>query len=96
MNWDDKGDGPFRLPDGWVDSWVELKPGDDCWTYDTKANDMLSGNRNQQRREWTAQQEMAMIGRHFCFDKTVLCSFQMYAVVDDMKPVYHCSELLNL
>ncbi|KAG8066686.1 hypothetical protein GUJ93_ZPchr0004g39674 [Zizania palustris] len=50
MNWDDKGDGPFPLPDGWVDAWAELKPGDDGWTYDTKANGMLSGNRNQQKR----------------------------------------------
>uniref|UniRef100_A0ACD5Y6Z2 Uncharacterized protein n=1 Tax=Avena sativa TaxID=4498 RepID=A0ACD5Y6Z2_AVESA len=50
MNWDDKGDGPFPLPDGWVDSWLELKPGENGWTYDTEANAMLSGNRNQQER----------------------------------------------
>ncbi|KAM0832455.1 hypothetical protein ACQ4PT_064869 [Festuca glaucescens] len=50
MNWDDKGDGPFPLPDGWVDTWVELKPGENGWTYDTEANGMLSGNRNQQKR----------------------------------------------
>ncbi|KAF8670748.1 hypothetical protein HU200_050413 [Digitaria exilis] len=50
MNWDDKGDGPFPLQDGWIDAWVELKPGDDGWTYDTKANGMLSGNRKLQKR----------------------------------------------
>ena len=50
MNWDDKVDGPFPLPNGWVDAWVELKPGENGWTYDTEANDMLSGNRNQQKR----------------------------------------------
>ncbi|KAG6776798.1 hypothetical protein POTOM_016586 [Populus tomentosa] len=32
MNWDDKLDGQFPFPDGWVDAWVELKPGDDGWT----------------------------------------------------------------
>ncbi|KAL6641184.1 hypothetical protein ACP70R_019365 [Stipagrostis hirtigluma subsp. patula] len=50
MNWDDKGDGPFPLQDGWTDAWVELKPGEDGWTYDTKANGMLSGNRKMQKR----------------------------------------------
>ncbi|KAF8723283.1 hypothetical protein HU200_021801 [Digitaria exilis] len=50
MNWDDKGDGPFPLQDGWIDAWVELKPGDDGWTYDTKANGMLSGNCKLQKR----------------------------------------------
>nr|CAB3477291.1 unnamed protein product [Digitaria exilis] len=50
MNWDDKGDGPFPLQDGWIDAWIELKPGDDGWTYDTKANGMLSGNRKLQKR----------------------------------------------
>ncbi|XP_073264817.1 uncharacterized protein [Populus alba] len=44
MNWDDKLDGQFPSPDGWVDAWVELKLGDDGWTYDTKSNQMLSGN----------------------------------------------------
>ncbi|KAF6986019.1 hypothetical protein CFC21_003816 [Triticum aestivum] len=42
MNWDDKIDGPFPLPDGWVDAWAELKPGEGGWTYDTVANAMLS------------------------------------------------------
>ncbi|CAN6288264.1 unnamed protein product [Urochloa humidicola] len=50
MNWDDKRDGPFPLQDGWTDAWVELKPGEDGWTYDTKANGMLSGNRKLQKR----------------------------------------------
>lgn len=50
MNWDDKADGPFPLPDGWIDAWAELKPGENGWTYDTKANGMLSGNRNLQKR----------------------------------------------
>ncbi|XP_015696987.2 uncharacterized protein LOC102705849 [Oryza brachyantha] len=50
MNWDDKVDGPFPLPDGWVDAWVEMRPGDNGWTYDTKANAMLSANFKQQKR----------------------------------------------
>ncbi|KAM3240370.1 hypothetical protein ACQJBY_053824 [Aegilops geniculata] len=50
MNWDDKGDGPFPLSDGWVDAWAELKPGEDGWTYDTRANGMLAGNRKLQKR----------------------------------------------
>ncbi|OEL14619.1 hypothetical protein BAE44_0024358 [Dichanthelium oligosanthes] len=50
MNWDDKGDGPFPLPQGWIDAWAELKLGEDGWTYDTKANLMLSGNRKLQKR----------------------------------------------
>ncbi|CAL4933291.1 unnamed protein product [Urochloa decumbens] len=50
MNWDDKRDGPFPLQDGWTDAWVQLKPGEDGWTYDTKANGMLSGNRKLQKR----------------------------------------------
>ncbi|WCJ20186.1 endonuclease/exonuclease/phosphatase family protein [Euphorbia peplus] len=50
MNWDDKLDGNFPLPEGWTDAWGELKPGDNGWTYDTKSNLMLSGNRNLQKR----------------------------------------------
>ncbi|PWZ54504.1 Tyrosyl-DNA phosphodiesterase 2 [Zea mays] len=52
MNWDEKVDGPFPLPEdgGWIDAWAELKPGEDGWTYDTKANAMLSGNRKLQKR----------------------------------------------
>ncbi|XP_072951202.1 uncharacterized protein [Typha angustifolia] len=50
MNWDDKLDGPFPLPEGWIDAWMELKPGENGWTYDTKANRMLSANRTLQKR----------------------------------------------
>lgn len=50
MNWDDKLDGGFPLPDGWVDAWMVKKPGENGWTYDTKSNKMLSGNRNLQKR----------------------------------------------
>ncbi|KAL6894604.1 hypothetical protein ACP4OV_008702 [Aristida adscensionis] len=50
MNWDDKGDGPFPLPDGWIDAWTDLKPGETGWTYDTKANGMISANRKVQKR----------------------------------------------
>ncbi|RWW66965.1 hypothetical protein BHE74_00025621, partial [Ensete ventricosum] len=50
MNWDDRLDGAFPLPDGWIDAWLELRPGENGWTYDTKANQMLSGNRTLQKR----------------------------------------------
>ncbi|XP_057997230.1 uncharacterized protein LOC110670593 isoform X2 [Hevea brasiliensis] len=50
MNWDDELDGQFPLPDGWVDAWTELRPGDNGWTYDTMSNRMLSGNRTLQKR----------------------------------------------
>ncbi|XP_071698691.1 uncharacterized protein [Rutidosis leptorrhynchoides] len=50
MNWDDKLDGEFPLPDGWIDAWSELKPNEIGWTYDTKANPMLSANRKLQKR----------------------------------------------
>ncbi|XP_042943073.1 tyrosyl-DNA phosphodiesterase 2 [Carya illinoinensis] len=50
MNWDDKLDGQFPLPDGWVDAWRELRPGENGWTYDTKSNPMLAGNRTLQKR----------------------------------------------
>lgn len=50
MNWDDKLDGPLPLSDGWVDVWAELRPGENGWTYDTKSNQMLSGNRTLQKR----------------------------------------------
>ncbi|XP_023645951.1 tyrosyl-DNA phosphodiesterase 2 [Capsella rubella] len=50
MNWDDKLDGKFPLADKWVDVWEVLKPGDLGFTYDTKANPMLSGNRALQKR----------------------------------------------
>lgn len=50
MNWDDKLDGQFPLNDGWTDAWAELRPGENGWTYDTKSNLMLSGNRTLQKR----------------------------------------------
>ncbi|XP_031284163.1 uncharacterized protein LOC116142892 isoform X2 [Pistacia vera] len=50
MNWDDKLDGRFPFPEGWVDAWTELRPGENGWTYDTKSNQMLSGNRTLQKR----------------------------------------------
>ncbi|CAH9081573.1 unnamed protein product [Cuscuta epithymum] len=50
MNWDDKLDGPFPLKDGWVDAWSELRSGEVGYTYDTKTNQMLSGNRSLQKR----------------------------------------------
>ncbi|KAL1199013.1 hypothetical protein V5N11_028354 [Cardamine amara subsp. amara] len=50
MNWDDKLDGKFPLPDKWVDVWEVLKPGDSGFTYDTKANPMLTGNRSLRKR----------------------------------------------
>lgn len=50
MNWDDKLDGAFPLNNGWLDAWTELRAGDNGWTYDTKSNQMLSGNRTLQKR----------------------------------------------
>ncbi|KAJ8544721.1 hypothetical protein K7X08_017304 [Anisodus acutangulus] len=50
MNWDDKLDGQFRLPDGWIDAWGKMKPKEIGWTYDTKSNKMLSANRTLQKR----------------------------------------------
>ncbi|KAL8556792.1 hypothetical protein ACS0TY_004306 [Phlomoides rotata] len=49
MNWDDKLDGPFPLLDEWIDAWTELQPGEVGWTYGTKSNKMLSGNRALQK-----------------------------------------------
>ncbi|ONI09927.1 hypothetical protein PRUPE_4G019000 [Prunus persica] len=50
MNWDDKLDGQFPLPNKWIDAWEELRPEENGWTYDTKSNMMLSGNRKLQKR----------------------------------------------
>lgn len=50
MNWSEKLDGEFPLAEGWIDAWTELKPGEDGYTYDTKANKMLSGNRSLRKR----------------------------------------------
>ncbi|MFS7934009.1 putative endonuclease/exonuclease/phosphatase [Helianthus anomalus] len=35
---------------GWIDAWTELNPKEVGWTYDTKANPMLFGNRKLQKR----------------------------------------------
>lgn len=50
MNWDDKLDGQFPFVEGWFDAWEKLRPGEIGWTYDTKSNKMLSGNRALQKR----------------------------------------------
>ncbi|TXG46993.1 hypothetical protein EZV62_026287 [Acer yangbiense] len=50
LNWNDKLDGQFPFPDGWVDAWTELRVGENGWTYDTRSNQMLSGNRTLQER----------------------------------------------
>ncbi|PHU24882.1 hypothetical protein BC332_03214 [Capsicum chinense] len=50
MNWDDKFDGQFPLPDGWIDAWGKMKPEEIGWTYDTKSNKMLSANKTLQKR----------------------------------------------
>lgn len=50
LNWDEKLDGPFPVSQDWLDAWTELKPGEDGWTYDTKSNMMISGNRKLQKR----------------------------------------------
>ncbi|XP_062088326.1 uncharacterized protein LOC133794899 isoform X2 [Humulus lupulus] len=50
MNWDDKSDGLFPLPDGWLDAWAKLRPEENGFTYDTKSNQMLTGNRTLQKR----------------------------------------------
>ncbi|ONK74941.1 uncharacterized protein A4U43_C03F11680 [Asparagus officinalis] len=50
MNWDDKLDGAFPLNNGWVDAWTELRAEENGWTYDTKSNQMLTGNRTLQKR----------------------------------------------
>lgn len=50
MNWDDKLDGAFPIPEGWIDAWKELRSDDNGFTYNTKANPMLQGNRTLQKR----------------------------------------------
>ncbi|GJS54509.1 endonuclease/exonuclease/phosphatase family protein, partial [Tanacetum coccineum] len=46
----DELDGEFPLPDGWIDAWTELNPTDVGWTFDTKANQMISANQILQKR----------------------------------------------
>ncbi|KAL8032870.1 hypothetical protein ABFS82_13G126000 [Erythranthe guttata] len=50
MNWNDELDGPFPKPEGWLDAWTELRPGEIGYTYDTKSNTMLTGKRAIQER----------------------------------------------
>jgi len=45
MNWDEISDGPFPLRGGWQDAWSVLRPEENGWTYDTRSNMMLKGNR---------------------------------------------------
>ncbi|KAJ0018648.1 hypothetical protein Pint_09892 [Pistacia integerrima] len=45
LNWDDKLDGQFPLPAGWVDAWTESRPGENGWMYE------LSGNGTLQKRQ---------------------------------------------
>ncbi|CAL5409486.1 unnamed protein product [Camellia sinensis] len=50
MNWDDDLYGQFPLLNGWVDAWVQLKPRENGWTYDTKSNKMLNDDWPVQKR----------------------------------------------
>eukprot|EP00246_Nothoceros_aenigmaticus_P004087 TRINITY_DN1542_c0_g2_i1.p1 TRINITY_DN1542_c0_g2~~TRINITY_DN1542_c0_g2_i1.p1 ORF type:complete len:283 (+),score=45.50 TRINITY_DN1542_c0_g2_i1:90-851(+) len=50
MNWNDKLDGPPPLPFGWADAWLELRPSELGYTYDSKANAMLGGGRTLRSR----------------------------------------------
>ncbi|XP_031284214.1 uncharacterized protein LOC116142937 [Pistacia vera] len=45
LNWDDKLDGQFPLPAGWVDAWTESRPGENGWMYE------FSGNGTLQKRQ---------------------------------------------
>ncbi|KAI3741029.1 hypothetical protein L1987_58693 [Smallanthus sonchifolius] len=49
INWDEKVDGEFPLPGGWIDAWAELNPNEIGWTYDTESNAVLSANRKLQK-----------------------------------------------
>ncbi|XP_044460520.1 uncharacterized protein LOC123192137 [Mangifera indica] len=46
LNWDDKLDGQFPLPEGWVDAWKELRPGENGWMHELSVNDIV-----QQRQD---------------------------------------------
>lgn len=50
MNWDDKLDGQFPYVEGWFDAWEKMRASEVGWTYDTKSNKMLTGNRTLQKR----------------------------------------------
>lgn len=41
LNWDDKLDGQFPLPEGWVDAWKELRPGENGWMHELSVNDRV-------------------------------------------------------
>ena len=50
MNWDEEIDGDFPLQSVWKDAWIELRGGEEGWTFDTKSNPMLHGNYPLQKR----------------------------------------------
>ena len=50
FNWFEDSDGPFPLPDGWIDSWTELRPRENGWTFDTASNLMLCASKPYQNR----------------------------------------------
>ena len=50
LNWIEDLDGPFPLPDGWIDPWTELRPRENGWTYDTMSNLMLCASKPVQAR----------------------------------------------
>jgi tyrosyl-DNA phosphodiesterase 2 len=50
MNWDDKTDGCFPLTTSWTDAWTQLRADEEGYTYDTKLNPMLTGNRSLRKR----------------------------------------------
>jgi tyrosyl-DNA phosphodiesterase 2 len=50
LNWIEDLDGPFPLPDGWIDPWTELRPRENGWTYDTMSNLMLCASKPAQAR----------------------------------------------
>ncbi|XP_039118288.1 uncharacterized protein LOC120254212 [Dioscorea cayenensis subsp. rotundata] len=41
MNWDEDKNGAFPLQGVWKDAWIELRGGENGWTFDTKSNPML-------------------------------------------------------
>ncbi|KAK7363759.1 hypothetical protein VNO77_05914 [Canavalia gladiata] len=68
MNWDDKLDGQYPLQGEWIDAWSQLRPNENGWTYDTKSNQMLTGNRTLQKR----------LDRFICcFRELKICSIEM-------------------
>ncbi|KAL8130157.1 hypothetical protein V2J09_019312 [Rumex salicifolius] len=82
MNWDDKLDGHFPLPKGWVDAWLNLKPNEKGYTYDTKSNKMLSGNRSLQKR----------LDRFFCNLKDFTISGIEMVGTEEIPGLLYCKE----